>query len=129
MAGTASLAPSSITGPSRATSSRSCRAWTSICGARRRKAHRPDRDQNRRAGSQFQLPRLADQALAETAVRFAANQHESRVLINPAGGDQDALGPQRDLAIAALPRERQAFGDQPLAESRAAPGRIDQQQP
>ena len=55
--------------------------------------------------SQFQLPGLADQVLAETAVRLGGDQHEAGVLIDLAGGDQDALGPQRDLAIAAGLRE------------------------
>ena len=63
--------------------------------------------------SKLQLPGLADQALAETAVRLGGHQHESGVLIDPARGDQDALGPQRDLAIAACAREGDAFGDQP----------------
>ncbi len=68
-------------------------------------------------------------SLAETAVRLGGDQLESGVLVDPAGGDQNALGPQRDPAIAAGLRKRDAFGDQPLAQPLSAPGRIDQQQP
>ena len=67
--------------------------------------------------------------MPKTAVRLAVDQGEAGVPIDFARGDQDALGPQRDFAIAALPRKGEAFGDQPSAESLSAPGRIDQQQP
>src|ERR1700690_1137805 len=77
---------------------------------------------------QLQLPGLADQALAETAVRLAGDKHESGLLINLAPGDQNALGPQRDRAIAAGPRKGDALSDQPFAQSMSAPGRVDQQQ-
>src|ERR1700724_3404395 len=78
---------------------------------------------------QLHLPGLANQALAETAVGFARDLHESGVLIDLARGEQDALGPQRDFAIAAGPRKRDAFPDQPPPQTQSAPGRIDQQQP
>src|SRR3981081_3659119 len=74
------------------------------------------------------LPGLADQVLAETAVRLGGHQHETGILINLARGEQNALGPQRDLAIAAGLRKRDAFADQPFAQSLSASGRIDQQQ-
>ena len=86
------------------------------------------RGMSRRIRSQLALPGLADQVLAKAAVRLGRHQHEAGVLIDLAGGDQNALGPQRDLAIAAGLRERDAFADQPLAEPLSAPGRIDQQQ-
>src|SRR6478735_8191077 len=57
-----------------------------------------------------------------------ADQFEPGLLIDFAGGDQHALGPQRDPAIAAGLRERDAFADQPPAQSLSAPGRVDQQQ-
>src|SRR6202040_3810465 len=79
--------------------------------------------------SQLALPGLADQALPKAAVRLAGHEFKSGVLVDPARGDQDALGPQRDLAIAAGPREGDAFGHQPPAETLSTSGRIDQQQP
>ena len=75
--------------------------------------------------SQLPFPGLADQALPKTAVRLGGDQDESGILVDLAGGDQDALGPQRDFAIAAGLREGDGFGDQPPAESLSAPGRID----
>ena len=84
---------------------------------------------SRRRASQFQFPGLADQALTETAVRLGGDELEPGLLIDLACGDQDALGPQRDPAIAAGFRERDAFGDQPMAQSLSASGRVDQQQP
>src|ERR1700733_6908506 len=79
--------------------------------------------------SQLAFPGLANQALTKTAMRLGGHQHESGVLINFSRSDQNALGPQRDLAIAAGLGEGDAFGDQPLAQSLSAPGRVDQQQP
>ena len=51
---------------------------------------RPGMTQNK---LQLPLPGLADQALAETAVRFGGDQHEAGVLIDLSRGDQNALGP------------------------------------
>ena len=59
------------------------------------------RELSRRPASQFELPGFADQALAETAVRLGGDQLEAGFLIDFARGDENALGPQRDLAIAA----------------------------
>ncbi len=42
---------------------------------------------------QLHLPGLADQALAETAMRLACHQHKSGILIDLARGGQNALGP------------------------------------
>src|SRR2546430_13203567 len=78
--------------------------------------------------SQFQFPGFADQVLAETAVRLGGDQLESGFLIDFAGGDRDARGPERDPPIAAGFGERDAFGDQPMAQPLATPGRVDQQQ-
>src|SRR5450631_1546622 len=161
-AGTAFLPPSSITARGPAILWRSCRAWTNICAARRRKGRRPKfrhsgarptgprqaRPDERAPGisrfrvrrfasprndeekkSQLPFPGLADQALPKTAVRLGGDLDETGILVDLAGGDQDALGPQRDFAIAAGLRESDAFGDQPFAQSTAATGRIDQQQP
>ena len=59
---------------------------------------------------------------------LARHRHEPGILIDLACGDQDALRPQRDPAIAAGLRERDAFGDEASPEPMSAPGRIDQQQ-
>src|SRR5688500_12213744 len=75
------------------------------------------------------LPGLADQALSKTAMRFGRHQLEDGVLVDATRGDQNALRPQRDLAIAAGFCEGDAFADQFLAEPLSAPGRFDQQQP
>src|SRR4051812_18297568 len=79
--------------------------------------------------SQLQLPRLADQVLAEAAVGLFSDQYEAGVLIDLAGGEQDALGPERDLAIAAGAREGDAFGDEALAEAVSASSGVDDEQP
>src|SRR5438309_5865454 len=81
-----------------------------------------------RYSSKLQFPGLADQALAETAVRLGGDQHESGILIDRARRHENALGPQRDLAVTASPRKRDAFTDQPSAQSLSASGGIDQQQ-
>ena len=67
--------------------------------------------------------------MPKTVMRFFADALKSGALINFARGDQDALGPQRDLAVAALARKADAFAHQSLAKPLAAPARIDQQQP
>jgi hypothetical protein len=61
-------------------------------------------------------------------MRLGRHEREAGIPINPAGGDQNALGPQRDLAIAAGFCECDAFGDQPLAQSLSTSGRIDNEQ-
>src|SRR3984885_5928226 len=79
-------------------------------------------DEEKMEQLQFHLPGLADQALTKAAMRFAGDQHKARILIDFPRGDQNALGPQRDPAIAAGPREGDALSDQPFAQSMAAPG-------
>eukprot|EP01035_Chromulina_nebulosa_P031621 gene31621-42163_t len=79
--------------------------------------------------SQHQLPRLPDQVLPEAAMRLLRDQHEAGLLIDLACSAEIALGPQRDLAIAAALRERDAFAHQALPEPQAAAGGVHQQQP
>jgi len=54
---------------------------------------------------------------------------ESGLLIQAARGIQVALRPKRDLRVAGLPREPDAFVDEPSADAQSARLRLDQQQP
>src|SRR5439155_2578364 len=78
---------------------------------------------------QSQIPGLADEVLAEAVMRFRAGQPKAGRLIDVTRRDQDALGPQRDLLITRLPREADAFGDEPRPDAEAARRWLDQQQP
>src|ERR1700679_2492270 len=78
--------------------------------------------------SQLAFPGLADQILPKAAMRLGFHERKASVLIDLAGGNQNALRPQRDSAIAAGAREGDAFGDQALPEALAARARLDQQQ-
>ena len=67
--------------------------------------------------AQPQLPGLADEVVAEAVVRLAGDEFVARLLVDAACGDEDAVGPQADRAVAGLAREALA-----LATS-AAPSR------
>jgi hypothetical protein len=54
---------------------------------------------------------------------------EAGLLIQAARRIQVALRPQRDLRVAGLPREPDAFVDEPSADAEPARLRLDQQQP
>src|SRR5918911_3140797 len=62
-------------------------------------------------------------------MRLRADQAKTRGLIDVPRRDKDALGPQCDLWILRLPREADAFGDEPRADAEPAGRRLDQQQP
>src|SRR5258708_19724578 len=66
--------------------------------------------------------------MAEAGMRLVAQAAEAGALVDVAGGDEDALRPQRDLAIARLAGEADAFIDQPCADAEAARLGLDQQQ-
>ena len=69
---------------------------------------------------QLQIPILRHHVLAPAFVRLAARQREAGLLIDVARGGEDAVRPQRDLLVAGLAREADAFLGQPW---RRAPGR------
>ena len=92
----------------RAISSRSCRGWTSICGGRRRRARR-FRSRLSEARSKLHSQVSPVRPWPKLRCGSVATSTKPGLLIDLAGGDQNALGPQRDLAVAAGPRERDAF--------------------
>src|SRR2546421_506180 len=61
--------------------------------------------------------------------RSRVNETEAGLRVDLAGGDEHAVGPERDLAIAGLPREAHAFCDQSCADPQAARLRMDDQEP
>src|SRR6266511_5078074 len=77
---------------------------------------------------EIEIPVLADQLLAELIVLPAADQLEAGLLVDVAGGDEHAVGPERDLAVARVAREAHAFLDQPRADAEPARLRLDQQE-
>jgi hypothetical protein len=62
-----------------------------------------------RPASQLAFPGLADQVLPKTAMWLGLHEHKARVLIDLASGNQNALRPKRDAAIAAGAREGDAW--------------------
>src|SRR4051812_46269297 len=78
--------------------------------------------------SELQIPSLRDQLRAEAFVGLRPGLTESMTFIELARGGENALGPQRDLAIAGHARERQALAHERVADAETALTRIDQQQ-
>src|SRR5690606_16854561 len=78
--------------------------------------------------SQLQLPRLADEIMTETVMRLCVYQPVSLLLIDVPGGDQDAVRPQGDLAVADLAREPGAFLNEPATDPQPAGLRLDEQE-
>jgi len=66
---------------------------------------------------QIQVPVLADEIVAETVVRLLAGEHEPEGLVDLAGRGEYVVGPQRDSAIAGVPREVEALLDEPRADA------------
>src|SRR5204863_5167966 len=81
-------------------------------------------------GSQLegQVPGLADQVVAERAMRFFIYTLEARISIDVRGGLKVLLGPQGNLAITGLACEADTLVDEALAETQAARGGLDEQQ-
>src|SRR5215471_10335871 len=79
--------------------------------------------------SKGELPRLLGQFPAEGVMPSAPDQPEARGLVDPPGRHQDALRPERDLAVADLACEAHALVDEPDADAEAARLRIDDEQP
>src|SRR4051794_17101297 len=63
--------------------------------------------------SQVEDPGFSDQIVPETVVRLARDQPIAGCRVDAARGQQVAVGPQRDAAIAGVAREALAFFDQP----------------
>src|SRR6185312_5353258 len=117
--GTRSWCTNSTTGTDLAISSKSCRASTSTCAGRRRKARPPD-------ASKCQIPVLRDDLLAEGLLRLALGQRKAAAGIDPARGDELGMRPQRDALVTGLTCERDALVDELRAETEAAAFWIDQ---
>src|SRR5690606_688040 len=83
----------------------------------------------RTARSQRQLPRLGNEAGApEAVVTFAGRPLETGLLVETARGLELALGPQRDLAVAAAAGKPDTLVDEPRTNALAARRGLDQQQ-
>src|SRR5689334_3291747 len=81
------------------------------------------------ARHQLKLPEFTDYRHAELAVRFALHEPEPQLRIDRARSREVRMRPEHELAVALLPREIDALLDEALAESLAARGGLDQQQP
>src|SRR5262249_41777872 len=82
----------------------------------------------RKALSEGQLPRLADQIVAEAVVRLLGDEGEPLLLINMPRFGEHTVCPEHKFPVAATPRETNALLDEPGAQSQAARLRLDQQQ-
>src|SRR5262245_48102351 len=78
--------------------------------------------------SQLELPGFTHEIVPEAVVRLLVHQAKPGLLVDLPGGEQDAVGPERELAVAALPREPDALGHEPGADAEAAGAGLDQQQ-
>src|SRR6478672_5831877 len=72
---------------------------------------------------------LAHEVVAEAAVRLLVGEGEPECLVDPACRHQHVVGPQRDLPVAGVASEGEARVDQAGADTEAASGRGDQQDP
>src|SRR5215471_11258492 len=75
---------------------------------------------------EFQLPRLADQILAETVVTVLVGQAVPRSFVDPAGGMQHAVGPQDDAAVADLACAARALFHEPDSDPESPSARLDE---
>src|SRR5260370_66996 len=71
----------------------------------------------------------ADGVVAEAPVRLLVDQAEAGGLVDAPGGAQHAVGPQRELPVAGVPREAHALVHEARADAEPARLRLDQQQP
>src|SRR5262249_33197806 len=79
--------------------------------------------------SQLEVPRLGDETFsAEAVVRLFCGKREAGLLVEMARGEELALGPQRDLAVASLPRKADAFVDEAATDTITACRGLDVEQ-
>src|SRR6266576_1479328 len=79
--------------------------------------------------SKRQFPGFGDQILARPAVvLLLSDQLEACTFVNTAGGGEFTLGPEHDFLIAGFAGEVDTFLNQPLADSQAPGGRLDEQE-
>src|SRR5258708_2990843 len=78
--------------------------------------------------SKLQIPGLADEIDAKAVMLLFLHPLESGARVDAARGDQDALGPQRDRAVAAVFCEADALLDQRTADTEPARFFFHQQQ-
>src|SRR5690348_21750 len=76
-----------------------------------------------------ELPMLAHEIVTEASMRLLADEVEASALIDPTCGNENALCPERDLAITRPTREADAFRDQAPADVASARLGLDQKQP
>src|SRR5579862_7175452 len=76
-----------------------------------------------------QLPDLTDDIRPEAAAGFCPGAREAGALVEAACRAQILMRPQRDALVARSFCKAHALGDEARAESHAACGRLDQQQP
>ena len=74
-------------------------------------------------------PRLRDEIVAETVMRFLLHQAETGLLVEVPGGIETLVGPERDLPVARLSREADALGHEAPADAESSRGRLDEEQP
>ena len=67
----------------------------------------------------LELPGLGDQVVREAMVRFLRRLPEPCLAIETASRGEILLRPEHDLAVADLPREAHALGDQGATDSQA----------
>src|SRR5262249_6722732 len=115
----------------RATRDPSGRRRSAWLPSRTRPAHRWPRPLPSRelGASQTLLPRLAHEIVAEARMPVLVREAIAGRLVEAPRGEQHAVRPQRDRAIAGPTREALALGDQVRADADAACRGLDEQQP
>src|SRR5215211_7387624 len=78
---------------------------------------------------QLQLPVLADEVLAEAVMLFFLYHLEPFLLVDAPGGVEHAVGPERELFVAAAPGETDALLDEVGAQAQATGLWLDQEKP
>jgi len=78
--------------------------------------------------SQFQLPCLSHQFMAEAAVKLLVNLPESGLRINMPGRKQYVVGPKKDFSVPGIPGETLAFLYHAGSDTHTARLRLNQKQ-
>ena len=75
---------------------------------------------------EFEFPRFGDEiGTAPAFMFFLGDSFEAGILIEVAGSGEFALGPEHDFLVGRVAGKADAFGDQALADSKAAGGWLD----
>ncbi len=78
---------------------------------------------------EIELPRLADEVVAEAVMRFFLGQLEPGALINVTRGVKHVVGPEHQLRVAGLTGKVDTLLDELCPEAEPACLRLDQQAP